>query len=364
MNLTERLDAVIDAALWSRIVGCVVLVNRNGERVYARAAGYADREAERPVVENEIFRLASVTKPIVATTALVMLDRGLLSLDDAVSTYLPYFTPKAPDGTTPAITIRQLLTHTSGLTYDIPDDVSRGSDNGELMPLTENLRRLTRAPLAFTPGTRWEYGMSIDVLGGVLAAINRSDLETVVAKYVTGPLGMADTHFFVTDKSRIATPYADGEEGPPVRMGEPHPRPNEFLGKDEYFSPARIFEPKAPQSGGSGMAGTAPDLMKLLEAIRAGDLLAPATRNMAIANQIGDLPRDDAGQTFSFLGAYIEDTHASGWPVEGMLHWGGVWGNNWIFEPKSGTCVVVYTNTTLEGCNGPFREEVRDAVFA
>jgi CubicO group peptidase (beta-lactamase class C family) len=363
MALADKLNAVIDAALVSRIVGCVVLVRRDGRLVYSRAAGFADREFSTPVHEDTIFRLASVTKPIVATTALRMLDLGLLSLDDTVASHLPYFTPKAPDGSTPDITIRHLLTHTSGLTYEIPDDVSRGSDNRDLMPLTENLRRLARAPLAFAPGSKWTYGISIDVLGGVLAAINRSDLEAVIGKHVTGPLHMDDTHFFVTDRARLAHPYADGEDGrPPVRMGEPHPRPTSVPGKSEWFSPRRIFERTAPQSGGSGMAGTAPDFMKLLEAVRGG-FFKPATRDMALGNQIGGLSRDDAGQKFSFLGAWIEDPQASGWPVAGMLHWGGVWGNNWILEPKSGTSVVVYTNTTIEGCNGPFREEVRDAVF-
>lgn len=362
MGLAENLNAVIDAALERRIVGCVVQVRRDGRLVYSRAAGFADRERNLPVEDDTIFRLASVTKPIVATTALRMIDLGLLSLNDTVAAYLPYFTPKAPDGSTPDITIRQLLTHTSGLTYDIPENVSRGSDNRDLMPLTENLRRLSRAPLAFTPGTKWNYGMSIDVLGGVLAAINKSDLESVIAKYVTGPLHMDDTHFFITDKARLAHPYADGETRP-VRMTEPYPRPNEFLGKPEWFSPRRIFEPTAPQSGGSGMAGTAPDFMKLLEAVRGG-FLKPQTRDMAIGNQIGELTRAEPGQKFSFLGAWIEDPQASGWQVAGMLHWGGIWGNNWILEPKSNTSVVAYTNTAAEGCDGPFRDQIRDAVFA
>jgi Beta-lactamase len=76
------------------------------------------------------------------------------------------------------------------------------------------------------------------------------------------------------------------------------------------------------------------------------------------------LPCDDPGEKFSFVGAFIDDPQASGWPVGGMLHWGGIWGNNWIIEPKSGTVVVVFTNTMREGCNGPFRGEIRDAVFA
>ena len=103
--------------------------------------------------ENTIFRLASVTKPIVAAAALKMIDLGLLSFDDPVTRYLPFFTMKAPDGSTPTITIRHLLTHTSGIAYEkLPDDVTRGSDPLPLFPLEENLRRLARGELAFKPG--------------------------------------------------------------------------------------------------------------------------------------------------------------------------------------------------------------------
>src|SRR5690348_16049956 len=165
MSLNQRVDAAIDAALGKRVVGCVVLVHEDGKPVYARAAGFADREAGTPVHEDTIFRLASVTKPIVAAAALKMIDLGLLSLDDPVTKYLPFFTMKAPDGTVPVITVRHLLTHTSGIAYDkIPDDVSRGSDPKPLFPLEENLRRLARGTLAFRPGENWAYGMSIDVL--------------------------------------------------------------------------------------------------------------------------------------------------------------------------------------------------------
>ena len=125
-----------------------------------------------------------------------------LSLDDPVTRYLPFFTMRAPDGSTPDITIRHLLTHTSGIAYDrIPDDVTRGSDPQPLFPLEENLRRLARGELAFKPGENWAYGMSIDVLGGVLGAIsgNISDVEAALRTYVLDPLGLTDTRFAVTD---------------------------------------------------------------------------------------------------------------------------------------------------------------------
>ncbi|MEO6015106.1 MAG: serine hydrolase domain-containing protein [Devosia sp.] len=368
MTMTARVDAAIDAALGSRIVGCVVLINREGERVYARAAGLADREAGASVVEDTIFRLASCTKPIVATAVLVLADMGLLSVDDPVTKYLPFLVPTAPDGSTPVITIRQLLTHTSGITYDSPPhDVQRGAGPGPSLSLEENLRRLGRGSLAFAPGARWEYGMSIDVLGGVVGAINGkiSDVEAALTRWVTGPLGMIDTHFFVRDPARLATAYGDATPAP-FRMGEPQTVYNDPANPDkaEVFSPGRIMDAGAPQSGGAGMAGTASDFMKLLECWRSGDLLTPASRQSALSNQIGPLFRpNDPGQQFGFVGAVIADAKASGWQRAGMVQWGGIWGNNWIVDPVTDTNIVVFTNTMREGCNGPFREEIRDAVF-
>jgi CubicO group peptidase (beta-lactamase class C family) len=360
MGLKERVDAVIDAALGSRIVGCVVLINEAGKQVYARSEGYADREAGTPIAENSIFRLASVTKPIVALTTLRMIDKGLLSLDDKVADYLPYFTPKAPDGSRPDILIRHLLTHTSGITYDRPDDVSSGSDPRDFIPLQENLRRFARHPLSFLPGTKWNYGMNIDVLGGVLEMVgDGARLGEVIALHTTGPLAMKDTRFNVTDRARITVPYADGKPEP-VRMAEPHGIVEDD-GKLNYFSPTRIFHPTAPQSGGSGMAGTAGDFMTLLEALR-GDFLKPQTRRSAYEAQT-DKPLDPPGRNFSFMGAVVTDAKKAGWPRDGLLEWGGVWGNHWMIDPATETNVVVYTNTMKEGCNGPFRDQMRDAVF-
>ena len=365
MSLSQRVDAVIDAALESRIVGCVVLVNEGGKQVYARAAGFADREAAVPVREDTIFRLASVTKPIVAAAALRMMEDGLLSLDDPVTKYLSFFTPKAPDGTIPTITIRHLLTHTSGIAYDkIPADVTRGSDPFPLFPLEENLRRLARGELSFAPGTNWAYGMSIDVLGGVVGAINGniSDVEATLRRYVLDPLGMNDSRFTVTDPARLAVPYGDGDPVP-FRMAEPQLMINPMGGSNE-MSPRRIFERDAAQAGGSGMAGTTGEFMRLLDAIVTGDFLKPETRKAALTNQVGSfLTGRRAGEQFGYFGAVITDAKAAGWPRDGMVRWGGIWGNNWALDPQTGTIAVAFTNTMFEGSDGRFRDDVRDAVF-
>lgn len=363
MSLSQRLDAAIDAALGSRIVGCVVLVTEGERSLYERAAGFADREAAIPTQLDTIFRLASVTKPIVATAILRLADEGKLSLDDPVTAHLPFFTPKTADGTTPVITIRHLLTHTSGIVYGRqPEDVSPGADPGPLIPLEENLRRLARGTLVFAPGSRWAYGMSVDVLGGVLGALNGdiSNVEAALQSLVLGPAGMADTRFGVTDRSRLAVAYGD-DKPEPLRMAEPQ-RMVDLNGGVSMMSPERILNPAAPQSGGAGMAGTAGDFMSMLVAIDAG-LLKPETRNAAYSPQIGELVMDRPGTQFGFLGAVVTDAAASGWPSNGLVHWGGIWGNNWVIDPATRTRLVVFTNTMWEGCNRGFRDEMRDAVF-
>lgn len=363
LGLVERVDAAIDAALVKRIVGCVVLINRDGQEVYARAAGLADREAATPMSRDTIFRLASVTKPIVATAIFRLVDLGLIGLNDKVTRYLPWFAPNNPDGSPADIRIRHLLSHTSGLAYDnVPDDASGGL-SGPLNALDVTLRNIAREPLAFAPGTGWAYGTSIDVLGGVLAAINGSNVEDAVAKYVTGPLGMTDAHFYVTDAARLATPYADGN--PPVRMSEPHTVIDDQDGRT-VFTPSRIFNPAAPQNGGAGMAGTADDVLKMLEAYNGKPgHLEPSTVTAALSNQIGDLPRrdSDAGKRFSYLGAYLADPTAARNPCPaGTVDWGGAWGHNWVVDPVNKITIVVCTNTTFEGCNGLFRDDILKAA--
>ena len=364
MGLNDNVDAAIDAALVSRIVGCTVLINQNGKEIYARSAGLADREANRPLRRNAIWRLASVTKPIVATAALRMMEDGLLKLDDPVTTYLPYFAPPSPDGVVRPITLRQLFAHTSGLAYETtPRDVAPGM-SGPIISLEENLRRLAKAPLLFSPGTGWAYGTSIDVLGGVVAAINGSSLEEAVKKYIAGPLGMVDWGFTPTDPARVTANYATGT--PPDTIVPPA-RITDENSQGTGWEVSRIFNADAPQSGGGGSCGTADDVMKMLQVYNGGSLLKPATVTEALSNQIGSLPRrpSDAGKRFTLIGAVIDDPKAAHSPCPvGTVDWGGAWGHNWIVDPINKVTVLVCTNSAPDGCNGPFRDEIRDAVYA
>lgn len=367
MNRTERLNRTIDAALERKaIVGTVLLVAEEGEITFSRAAGFADREAGRAMEKDAIFRLASLTKPIVASAALAMIDKDLLSLEDEVSTYVPQFTPRIADGTPARVTIRHLLTHTAGLTYDYPREVATTGLADTEMSLEDTVAGYATVALAFEPGTEWRYSVAIDVLGAVVAAKEGTSLAEVVARYVTGPLGMVETRFDVTDRDRLATPYGDGKPEP-VRMGEVHTVADPD-GGSFTFSPGRIFNPKSFQSGGAGMAGTASDFMKLLEALRlgGGPLMSSEIVAQATQNQIGDLPRDpkDAGQRFGFIGAIIADPVAASSPhAAGTFAWGGVYGHTWFVDPVNKLSVVSLSNTAVEGCKGAYRNQIRDAVY-
>ena len=365
MTDTKSIDAVIDDALASKgLVGVVVMVAREGQLVYSRAAGLADREAGEPMREDTIFRAASLTKPLVAATILAMAERGLLAIDDPVTAYLPYFRPLLADGTEPVITLRHLLTHTAGLTYDYSHDprISAGLTDTNAS-LEDMLRLIAEQPLSYVPGNSWLYSVAIDVLGGVAATVHGATLGEAVEHYVTGPLGMTDTAFRVTDRNRLAVPYADGETEP-VRMGEPHAAPNPW-GGETTFSPNRIFNEQAFQSGGAGMATTAPDFLRFLEAILHGgkSILGAEMAAQAMANQI-DFEREP-GAGFSFLGSYTVDPARAGhdWPA-GTVNWGGIYGHIWSIDPVQRISAVSLSNTAFYGGEKAYPQALRRAIHA
>lgn len=371
--LAARLDAAIDKAIAEkRIVGTNTIVAIDGRIAYARAAGMADREAGQAVSSDTIFRYASLTKPIVSSVILKLHEAGKLNIDDPVAHYLPYFTPSLPDGTKPSISIRQLLCHTGGLTTDLSpskEELSQANFqaiNGSFrhLGLEENMRRLAAMPLMDPPGTLWVYGLSLDVLGAVVEKVHGDTLSNAVAAHITGPLGMNDCTFCVTDVARLATAYADGPDGA-VRMAASQTMKHK-RGHEVTFVPARIMDAEAFPSGGSGLAGTAGNFMSFLLALQRGDiissdLLAEATRNQLDKAGPNGLPD---GHGFGLIGAVIDNPEATNTPQnQNSFYWAGVFGNHWFVDPKAGITSVALTNTAFEGNNGPFTEEIRDAIY-
>jgi CubicO group peptidase (beta-lactamase class C family) len=371
--LAARVDKVIDNAIAEhRLVGTVVLVARDGKVVYRRAAGLADREADRPMREDAIFRFSSVSKPFVTAAAMRLVQDGKLRLDDPVTRWLPDFRPKLADGTEPVITLRQLLDHTSGLTYGLAELASHPyhalgvSDGIDLSGITldENLRRLGKAPLSFPPGSAWRYSLGIDVLGGVMEKATGKTLPEVVAATVTKPLRLADTGFVAHDSARLTAAYVNAQPAP-TRMTD-----NQDVslgGTAVRFAPGRATDKTAFPSGGAGMVGTAGDVLTFLEALRRGGapILKPATVAEMMKDQVGvQAATQGPGWGFGYGWAVLDDPIAAKTPqAAGTIQWGGVYGHSWFVDPKSGLTVVAMTNTAFEGMNGPFTVQLRDAIY-
>lgn len=375
--LLEPVQAVVQQALDERrLVGAVVLIARDGALIHRQAAGLADRESACAMAPDTIFRLASVSKPIVSTAALVLVAQGRLDLDAGIDRWLPEFRPRLPDGGPARITARQLLSHTAGLGYRFFEadangahaqaGVSDGMDAAGI-GLDENLRRIARVPLRYAPGTAWGYSLATDVLGALIERVHGRSLDAAVRQLVTAPLGMRDTGFLARDAGRVATAYVNGTPEP-HRLAE-----GEVVTAFEgtvgiRYSPARIFDAQAFPSAGAGMAGTAGDFLRLLEALRQGGggllpeaLVAEMARDQTGGYELPDAPGFGFGLGFSVL----RDRRLAASPESnGSWRWGGAYGHAWFVDPPRRLSVVAFTNTLYEGMSGRFVTDLRDAVYA
>ncbi|EIC83841.1 beta-lactamase [Serratia sp. M24T3] len=370
-------DAVIDQALRDkRLVGAVVRVAHQGKTLYQNAAGLADRELAQPMAQDTLFRLASVSKPIVSAAAMALIHQGRLKLDQPIASLLPDFRPRLANGEPATITIRQLLSHTAGLGYRFLEKdaqgpyaragVSDGMDDAA-HSLAENLRRLATVPLLYTPGTSWGYSLAVDVLGAVIEQVCEQRLDLAVKSLITDPLKMHDSGFYTDQAQRLATPYVNDVPQPHI-LAE-----NECVAPFEdtagiYFSPQRAFNSQAFPSAGAGMVGSAADLLRFLETLRQGggglisaDLIQEMGRDQTSAAELPDAPGYGFGLGFSVL----RDPLAAESPEsEGTWRWGGAYGHSWFVDRKRELSVVAMTNTLYEGMSGAFVTELRDAVYA
>jgi CubicO group peptidase (beta-lactamase class C family) len=355
---TERL-ARIDAMLQSYVdrgllAGVVALVLRDGRPVYQKAVGWADKEAGRPMRVDTLFRIASQTKAITSAAALSLVEEGKLSLSDQVATYIPSFAKTMVamrEGNetrlVPArrpITIRDLLTHTAGISYGIEPHIANDYAAKGLGPSAgagwyfadknettcDAIERLGTLPFVAQPGEAWVYGYNTDVLGCVIERVTGKGLDRVIAERVTGPLGMTDTRFFVSpdQKDRLATVYASGPDGRAVRA------PEGGRGQGAY-----VDGPRKAFSGGAGLVSTARDYGRFLEMIRSGgtldgvQILSPRAVALMHTNQVGMLHSPN-GLGFG-LGFETTDRYgANGMDDVGSYGWAGAYGTIYRINPQ------------------------------
>lgn len=372
----DFIQRVVRQALHERrLVGVEVMVAHHGQTRYHQAAGYADRETQRPMTLNTRFRLASVSKPIVTTAAMVLVQQGKLHLDEAITRYLPDFTPPLPNGGQATITLRQLMSHSAGLGYRFLEKDANGpyaragvSDGMDAsgVTLNENVRRIATVPLLYAPGTAWCYSLAIDVLGAVIEQVQGQPLDVAIKTLVTGPLTMHNTAFALAPQQEVATAYVN-DQPEPHRLQE-----GEFAAPFENtvgicYSPSRVYNSQAYPSGGAGMVGTVGDMMRLLETLRSGggSLLAPEWvaemgRDQIAPHELPDAPGVGFGLGFSVL----RDPQLAASPESpGTWRWGGAYGHAWFVDQKQALSVVAFSNTLYEGMSGQFVNDLRDAVY-
>jgi len=357
-----RIDSAFQRAVdRHEIAGAVALVLRDGETVYERAFGWADREANRRMTSDAIFRIASQTKALTSVALMTLVEEGKVSLNDPVSRFIPAFdrttvAVRSDTGLTivPArrrITIADLLTHTAGISYGTDDIVASRyaakalgpaagygwytADKDE--PICATMERLATLPFVAQPGERFVYGYNTDILGCVVERAAGMPLDRVIHDRITGPLGMKDTHFFLPPekRARLAAVYSSVDSG--VRRAEDGSK-----GQGAYVDgPRRSF------SGGAGLLSTARDYGRFLQMLLDGGtlggarVLGPRTIALMTTNQTGTL-YGSPGEGFG-LGFSILERAGAARRVEsvGTFGWGGAYGSQYLVDPQE-RLVLIY----------------------
>jgi len=363
--------------------GVVTIIVKDGQVVQYKGYGYSDAETKKPMANNSIFRIASQTKAIVSAGILILYDQGKLSLNNPVSKYIPEFAHETvldslnmSDTSFTSITakrditIKDLLTHTSGIDYaGIGTDKMRAiyakyniqSGLGNIdETLVEAMKRLGKLPLAFQPGTQWRYGLNIDVLGAVIEIISGMSLEDFLRKNIFEPLSMNDTWFNLpADRaSRLTTVYTEDS------LHDIIPWSKDNFGID----PAYPLMNKHYFSGGAGLSSTAYDYAVFLQMIMNGGgyngktILSKRVTAMMLHPQL-DFPfngTDDFGLGF---GITSDKSSAGASRNAGSFAWGGYFGTTYWADPKEKMVCLIMTQQTPNS-HGDLSQKFEQLVYA
>ncbi|HWE18637.1 MAG TPA: serine hydrolase domain-containing protein [Hyphomicrobiaceae bacterium] len=383
----ERLEKWMDQLVSSgRLAGNEVMINRRGRTAFHRCHGKRDVARNADATPETIYRIYSMTKPLTAVAVMMLYEEGRFQLDDPITRYLPEFKgQRVYTGggygavvTEPAvrdITFRDLLTHTSGLTYGFmqatPVDAIYREQKLELPgaegPLGDIVARLAKAPLIAQPGTEWNYSIASDVLGHLVAVISGQPFDAFLRERVIRPLDMADTDFFVPSEKvkRFAANYERGPDGRARLIDDPE--------TSRFLNP-----PKAP-SGGGGLVGTARDYMRFCQMLlRRGvhgseRLLGRKTVELMTINHLaGDMaamgqPRF-AESNYHGIGfglgfsVVLDPAKAQIVGSPGECAWGGVASTAFFVDPQEDLAIVMMTQLTPSSTY-PIRRELRVLVY-
>lgn len=357
------------------LIGVNCLVFKDGKELYSGSFGFADRENKIPMSRDSIFRLFSLSKPVTSAAAMILIDRGILSPDDPVSKFFPEYADlrysagrdesgseiilPCPD----ELKISHLLTMTSGLPYAnnfcesvcassrLFDVVIRGNDGqGAEVTTEEFTRRAAEVPLMFRPGDHWDYGISADILGGVIEKASGVKYSRFLKENIFEPLGMNDTGFFVpAEKLSRFTALYKYENDKLVRDHE------NYLGLTDYTAPPSF------ESGGAGLVSTIADYAKFANMLcnrgKFGDvqLISSETFNYMTAPKLGAVQQSDLWERLSgynyacLMRIMTDESSAEIKTSNGEFGWDGWTGTYFCANPENGIVCLCFTQIAGEG---------------
>lgn len=362
---SERLERIASAVQQEidgkRIAGAVTLVIRHGKVAWFKAQGMQDREAGKPMPTDAMFRICSMTKPITTVAAMMLYEEGKFLLDDPVSKYLPEFKDmkvlvKPAEGqryTIPAtkeITIRDLMRHTSGMTYNWNEDLGAMYEKANVASgllqydgtIADSTKNIAGLPLLFNPGEKWEYSLSVDVLGRLIEVWSGKPLDEFFRTRIFEPLGMKDSYFFVPEskETRLATAYTFYPDKGLNRFPDLPIREGTFVYSADYPTkgPKKLF------SGGAGLVSTAMDYARfsqmMLDDGKFGNtrLLSRKSVELMTHDQLGKIGPDlGFGLGFGIDGVKKPLSELGS---VGAYDWGGFFYTAFSIDPKEQMIVV------------------------
>jgi CubicO group peptidase (beta-lactamase class C family) len=359
----ERIDEAFNGYVKdNKMAGSVILVSRKGKVAYYKAFGFRDLEAKSAMTKDAIFRIASQTKAIVSTGIMILQEEGKLLIQDPLSKYLPEFkntfvAEKKPDGgytvvpATRQITLRDLLTHTSGIGYGTGTAAGEWEKAGiqgwyfadRDEPIGETIKRIAALANDAQPGSKWVYGYSTDILGVVIERASGQPLDQFLKDRIFTPLGMNDTHFYLPKEkaSRLTKVYAAKENEPLVAS----PVAGTMDSQGAY-----VDGPRKSFSGGAGLLSTAKDYYLFLQMfandgqLNGKRVLSRHTVALMTSNQLSGEALESHPEGFGLGFSVLSDVGVRGTPGSlGEFGWGGAYGSTYWVDPVEDLVVVYFT---------------------
>jgi len=368
----SRIDGVMqDYIDQEKLSGNVIYIMRNGKPVYHKAFGLRDVATNDPMEQDDIFRIASQSKAITSVGVMILQERGQLLINDPVGKYLPEYretTVAEDDGNggykvvpaKRAITIRDLLTHTAGISYGrgpgaqewLDADIFGWYTADRDEPIRETVRRMASLPQAAQPGEQFVYGYNTDILGAVIEVISGEPLDRFLKDNILEPLNMSDTDFYVPEekRDRVATVYS--LKGEKISLAD---NPGTLDGVSHVGQGHYIDGPRKSFAGGAGFTSTTRDYGTFLQMILNGGalngtrILSRKSVELMTANHLGDIDYS-SGAGFGLGFEVITDLGEFGKPgSEGAYGWGGAYHSVYWIDPQENLVVVYLTQLIPAG---------------